>query len=428
MKRKRNNSLNNKGFSLIELLVTIIILGILVIPSLNSFVMSAKINYQSKKVLSSTEVAKNILELTKSTSLEDMTIGFNVPAERTRLNSWSILNYADINEVLPAANGYKIAPPPTPGATATTVASYLEEGGRFKFHPDGKDNIYFFIKGIDVNGAKANALIKYNLSDKVADAKSKFDTQDLKRVKSIKYDDVIVQNAERVSDTMKKINSNPTIKADVYGAAAADTLMIQPHQVKRTAEMTLTAVPGTDDISITVNFFYDIAGKRYFDISENFADRVDRLGEVYYMFFPWYGGGGDIISIHNNNLADGNIRIIKQIDTTQKVNLSTLENFYKPSVYFYKNNSASFDMNVMTNLLKNLGDNSDLNGISFYFNNFPTTIANKSRVNISDNIIDKEQNKTVFMKAEVLIFEEDITMDMVTDSNHIVKLDGGDLY
>ncbi len=68
MPRKHQN--NNKGFSLIELLVAIAILAVVMIPMLHSFVTSARTNTRAGKVMEATTAAQNVFEQLKS---EDLT-------------------------------------------------------------------------------------------------------------------------------------------------------------------------------------------------------------------------------------------------------------------------------------------------------------------------------------------------------------------
>lgn len=53
---------NNKGFTLVEILIAVSILAIVVVPLLANFVSSSKVNSESKKVLNGTAVAQNIME------------------------------------------------------------------------------------------------------------------------------------------------------------------------------------------------------------------------------------------------------------------------------------------------------------------------------------------------------------------------------
>ncbi|MEE1216420.1 MAG: type II secretion system protein, partial [Agathobacter sp.] len=53
---------DDRGITLVELIVSIAILAIIVLPFLNSFVMAAKTNAKSKNELNATHLAENIME------------------------------------------------------------------------------------------------------------------------------------------------------------------------------------------------------------------------------------------------------------------------------------------------------------------------------------------------------------------------------
>lgn len=66
--KKRNRQLNHGGFSLVELLVSITILAIIVVPLLNSFVTAARTNAKAKRVMEATTSGQNLMEQIKSMS------------------------------------------------------------------------------------------------------------------------------------------------------------------------------------------------------------------------------------------------------------------------------------------------------------------------------------------------------------------------
>ena len=76
---KRDKSLNNKGLTLVELLIAIVVLAIIVVPLLHAFITSARINAKSKEKLRLTQIAQDIMEGLKAYTLEDIAYEFNYP-------------------------------------------------------------------------------------------------------------------------------------------------------------------------------------------------------------------------------------------------------------------------------------------------------------------------------------------------------------
>lgn len=75
---------NNKGFTLVELIVAITLLVIVVTPIMNSFITSARVNRNARKVMVATDVAQNFIEGYSEKTFESVMMAF------TRLNSGNL--------------------------------------------------------------------------------------------------------------------------------------------------------------------------------------------------------------------------------------------------------------------------------------------------------------------------------------------------
>ena len=73
MKKQENcNRLqSNKGFTLVEVLVAILVLSIILVPLLSAFVVSANTNAKARRTLRATTLAQNVMEELKAYSLEE---------------------------------------------------------------------------------------------------------------------------------------------------------------------------------------------------------------------------------------------------------------------------------------------------------------------------------------------------------------------
>ena len=74
-RKQRKRKVNNAGFSLVELLVSMVILAIIVVPLLNSFLTAARTNAKAKRVLEATTAGQNLVERIKAQSVEDFVTG-----------------------------------------------------------------------------------------------------------------------------------------------------------------------------------------------------------------------------------------------------------------------------------------------------------------------------------------------------------------
>lgn len=80
MERKKDTTkrAGNGGFSLIEVLLAIVILGLVAAPILQIFVTSAQINHRSKEIMAATDVANTTMEYLTSLKFDDTTDGIKV--------------------------------------------------------------------------------------------------------------------------------------------------------------------------------------------------------------------------------------------------------------------------------------------------------------------------------------------------------------
>lgn len=72
MKSRRKKQLNNKGFSLVEVLVAMVVLSILSIPVLSSFSNAARINNKARREENANTAASDIVEKFKLVSMEKL--------------------------------------------------------------------------------------------------------------------------------------------------------------------------------------------------------------------------------------------------------------------------------------------------------------------------------------------------------------------
>lgn len=94
MQRKERN---NKGFTLVELLVAITVLAIIVVPFLQGFVTAARTNLKAKKLQNATTLATNTMEEVKANSLENLAFQFNYPEKIDSINNTTTSRFDVMN-------------------------------------------------------------------------------------------------------------------------------------------------------------------------------------------------------------------------------------------------------------------------------------------------------------------------------------------
>lgn len=79
----KNRKTNNKGFTLVELLLTVVILALVAAPFLSSFVSASKANVSSKRIQEANELGEYIIEQFKVTSIEELISSYKLQEDNT---------------------------------------------------------------------------------------------------------------------------------------------------------------------------------------------------------------------------------------------------------------------------------------------------------------------------------------------------------
>ena len=128
--KMQKQKLNNKGFSLLEVLVAIIILSIVSIPIIRSFATVAKTNANAKILLRATDGAENMMENIEYQTLDELAERYDISDQNTvsvdadgkyRID---IKDVADLPVKLPDGYSMTITADPTlyPNANALNIA------------------------------------------------------------------------------------------------------------------------------------------------------------------------------------------------------------------------------------------------------------------------------------------------------------------
>lgn len=156
--------LNNDGFSLVEVLISMMILAIIIIPIFNNLVLSSRINLNAIKTQKATTLVQNVTDGLKYLPILEVAGQFNYDGagkDFTIINGYSGVTDAATMELLKSGTSYEKAIVYEDGHDiSSATASVIKTG-------TGDDETYTFVPN-------SSGLYYYGLTD-VADGKDVYD-------------------------------------------------------------------------------------------------------------------------------------------------------------------------------------------------------------------------------------------------------------
>lgn len=364
-KSKNSRKLNNKGLSLIEVLVAIMILAVVTGPLLHSFVTGIKLNAKAREKQRLTTAAQSIMEGLKAYDMEHICLQFN---------GWGMRLIAN------ATNYYEEPISDRNGDGAFDVSIDPLDG---TFLP-ASDGIYAFVlEGVDFDGITYDARIDispntvWNPSPSGSGSADLVDVVDMNEYLDAVYKQpanmdqsmyaVIVQNL--LDELKDKDESDYVFELhDLENMVKDDGANLQVDKV-----ITVTVSEGGDSsisiVTVETKYIYEATGFKYTDAAGNEQELVFSgeefaadsgtvvydntntaangalLENIYLYYYPAYprhsvySSSSDPKTISSekiilqNNTAEKNFYLIKQIDNNiSNSNLSVYENKYSVSV------------------------------------------------------------------------------------------------
>lgn len=100
MKNLKKRKLNNKGLSLVEILVTVVIIALISAPVINSFMQAIQVNANARTIQNGTSIAQDTAEYFKAVDIESLIALYGGGANKENtLQDWVISNEKDGNTV-----------------------------------------------------------------------------------------------------------------------------------------------------------------------------------------------------------------------------------------------------------------------------------------------------------------------------------------
>lgn len=455
--RKLKN--DDRGVTLVEIIVSIAILAIIVLPFLNAFVTATKTNVKAKNEMNATHLATNIMEGIEKNSMKTLAYQFNYPSEGFDVaDGFNISDGSSACELLKKSDKFdnvkrledisaEIVNKDdviTSCIHKTDASAQIGDTSLWDFRESDAHKYYFYMSGVQSGTKKYNALV-------TVDAKS--DAESDNKVK--KY------NMDEVAD-MSAMDANfDCMSADKYSATNIISalnnmnpgLSVQQSDIKRTITIDIekSGAASNKATKVTVSYSYSIKNgvKKTFPdptsalkddytmvIYDNSSDTVNHnLRNVYLFYNPWYTSTGntwdtanDVIIVNNKDKVDCTVNIVKQKTISDQSELSTKESTYKAYVKVSEpgNRTGHAYTHIATNLNVDMGapdKTPQPSQVIYGFNNNVNQNEVKAIVDIQNLTRSKASERLYDVK--VAVYESKASLDDIfKDKDPVVTMTG----
>lgn len=390
MKRARRN---NKGFSLIELIVAVAILAVIVAPLLNTFVVSAKVAMKGRQARNTTLLAQNLVEISESQKIADLLKGDP---------------YLGIAEDV--------------AVYEKDATGYQEVTGEV---PPNQEKYYIGLKGALSGRKKLDALLTF-------DAKHYDRVNQVETVNYSPMDSVYSQPKEEDRNPDKLAAIAFADKASIETGIAIDPAYFIG-KMNRTIAIQLTKKPDapgseTGIISASANFVYETKYGSFSMREESdqgdfyhgkYSKTEQGINSVYVFYYPNYGGTDKII-IDNRDDLKVDAFLIKQ-KTPDETELLKKEIAYKAELELResaKGTGRTPNVTAHSNMSTNVVNGSHIAG-PFSYKVYKGSLRYFNDT-FSEQLVSKSQKNRLY-SVTVDLFQEGKGFD---DSARVLRLTG----
>lgn len=165
----RKDKQDNRGFTLVELLLSIVLLAILLLPALYGFISAAKINKEANEMQVETSLAQNVLETVKNLSIGETAIQFyGKDAMVTLRNNYNFETYSNdgYGEYIKDITGKLVRVEATDSLASVDITT-SGSSSVYSFNPPAdRKTFYFGMLNVTANGgAGYDALVTLDAAE-----------------------------------------------------------------------------------------------------------------------------------------------------------------------------------------------------------------------------------------------------------------------
>lgn len=382
---------NNKGFSLVEVLVSIVILAILFVTAMNTFATVTKVNAKTSKDQKASTLAQNILESLDTMSLEDTINQFHG-------TDFKIIS-SNLND---GANGYYNLQNNSYGEYMISDSKYKPATPAYLTTPN-RTSYYLAIENVKDRGTSFDVMIKLDTSTY---SDSKYDktmnNYEMPNLMKLDASKVTIVDLKNDYDSIAYTNFISQYLGFLGGLATpVDPASSLSDDIKYATKKLITLDILKDNLTSSLNVKCNVGysakigsgslEKTYTDSTSVFngstliPEGATIDGNVYFFYTPSMFTGNDVIKINNNGT---------------KIN-------------FYLVNQKS---NLATNI--NVTTNDTNSGVSTIFTNYQGTLINSVAASNKNLYTLQNKNHRIY-DISVSVYPEGTLATQVLDKAYV---------
>ncbi len=344
----RSRRLDNRGMTLVELLIAITILAIITVPLLHAFISAASVNMNSRKKLRITTTAQDVMEGLRADDLEELALQIYYPAgivegitgnvirDGFRIIDRNLVKGSmSENRCVIAADG-SVSGFSSVSDTAVSdddkpCISSTDGGVTYKFNNKPGGKYYFYLQDVTVEtGGTSNYFVDVLMK---VDA-TPYRTGGTVSPNSIPLVDISDMNDSK--DVVFELKESDLLSA--INGANSTTYSMQDMVMDIDVEIDKNNVGGTDEFITRMNYKMYAKAHPAHNKSETMQATRSELRNVFLFYNPTYNGKNnfaaatpDSITFKNNDLVDNTFYIVRQYDGSLS-NIGTWEENYRCNV------------------------------------------------------------------------------------------------
>ena len=394
---------DNKGMTLIELLVAITMLAVVISPFLKTFIISAKQNNKARETLRATTVAQNLMEGLEAFSLEDICEQVNkITGPKSKL--YMPRGYEDHTEL-----GIKLP------NNSIEKSGNGQTGENYEFKSTSSNKYEIGIKGIIEDGKKYDAKISLDASGYTAlNSNNDFEVTKMNENSDMVFFLSREEEKEKIGNLISWSNVSRRITFKLNKNATNDNT-----EVRINVDYLIYFNENSSTVIST------ISGK---ELTRTFSD----LQNIYFMYYPSYARGGveDEFIVDYNSDDTFNLCLIKQKYPADEPQGSDA-NYCASLNVNDKNTDQKRRITLRTNIMDDLNDGHTIyatalmykyivNGALQHTDNAQALMGFENT--LPQSLIGQTSNQNAIYKTTVQVFPEGTYPDKFDETESIAQL------